>query len=369
MKKIKKLVVLALVSVMSLGTLAGCSSEEAVDDDKVKVTLLGANFGDKSFWDASKLAVENAAEKHKDKIEVNVVDMTNDRKKWAPALMEASESDADVIITGTWDQKENLEEIAPQFPDKRYILFDSDVDYDNYDLGNVYSIGYKANESGYLAGMTAAHLTQSSDYAGANEDKTVGFVGGMEGPIVYDFLLGYIEGAQSIIPDVKVAVSWVGNFTDTAKAKELTLAQIKSQNADVVFSVAGAAGIGSIEAAHAEGKVAIGVDQDQSILFEGRPEQKSIVTSALKKVDASLEYAIDKHLNNELNYGKYEILGMQEGAIGLVYNSIFDEYIKEDFKKTLQDTEEKMKNNEIEVSTAWGMENDAIKAALDKVKP
>jgi len=369
----KRLLILTLVIVITLSFVVGCgkSNNEAVGnnpDKKIKVTLLGAQFGDKSYWDSSKTGIEIAGEKFKDKIEINVVDMSPDRTKWKDALIEASEGDSDLIITGTWDQEENLEELAPIYPDKKYILFDSPVDYAKYGCENVYSMGYKANESGYLAGMVAAYMTTSKNN-GINEAKTIGFVGGMDNtPIINDFLVGYIEGAQSVVPDIKVAVSYVGSFTDPAKAKELALAQFNSMNVDIIFSVAGASGTGTIEAASEIGKYVIGVDSDQSALYEGRKEQSAIVTSALKRVDNSIINSINKYLNDTLAFGKYEVLGINEEAIGIVKNDIFKSYVDADFISKIEESEKQLMDGQINITSAFDIDQEQVKKMVDSVQ-
>lgn len=384
MKKIKKIVACVMVTAMAMGMMVGCSekenksndggnktesaSKDTEGDDKVKITLLGAGYGDKSFWDSSKLGVERAGEEFSDKIEVNVVDMSSDEKKWQSAIHEAGESDADVIITGSFQQKENVEEIAGDYPDKKWVVFDTDVDYDTYGLENVYSMGYKANESGFLAGMVAAHMTTTSN-EGINSEKVIGFIGAMENNLVIqNFLIGYIEGAKYVDPEIKVAVSYIGSFSDSAKAKEIALAQFNSQGVDTIFSVAGAAGMGAIEAASNAGKYVIGVDSDQSLLYEGREEQDRIITSALKRVDESLVYTIDRYLNDQIPFGTYEMLGIKEGACGIVYNDIMTSYIDEAFINTLKETETKLSDGEIVVPTLDDFTTEEFDSLVNSVK-
>jgi len=294
--------------------------------------------------------------------------MTPDRTKWKAALIEASEGDSNLIITGTWDQEENLEELASQYPDKKYILFDSPVDYEKYDCKNVYSMGYKANESGYLAGIVGAYMTTSQN-EGINPDKAIGFVGGMDNtPIINDFLVGYIEGAKSVEPNIKVAVSYIGSFTDSAKAKELALAQFNSRNVDIIFSVAGASGTGTIEAAGGVGKYAIGVDSDQSALYAGRKEQSVIVTSALKRVDNSILNSISKYLDGTLSFGKYEVLGINDDAIGIVKNDVFKGLVDADFILKIEKAEQQLKNGEIKVTSAFEIDQEQVKKMVDSVQ-
>ena len=146
------------------------------------------------------------------------------------------------------------------------------MDYSSGDLSNVLSVLFDSNQSGFLAGAAAAYYTESEN---GNADKVIGFVGGTESSTVNNFLVGYAEGAKYVDPEIKVLTAYVGDFLDTAKAKDLANAQM-SEGADVVFQVAGAAGNGVIEAAsEKEGTVAIGVDSDQYAALEGSDLQQA----------------------------------------------------------------------------------------------
>ena len=194
--------------------------------EKVNVKLLvtGA-LGDKGFNDSANAGIKKIEERFGDKVEVETIEMGFDQTKFEPSLIDASESDADVIITGGWDMKEHVENTAEIYKDKKYLVYDTDVNYDEYDLDNVYSMTYKQNEAGFLAGALAAAVT-ASDMELANDEKVIGFVGARDtSAVINDSLVGYIEGAKFIDKDIKVEVAYIGSFTDTAKAKEITLAQ------------------------------------------------------------------------------------------------------------------------------------------------
>lgn len=171
--------------------------------------------------------------------EVKVVEMTYDETKWMPTLLEFSDDpETDIIIVGTWQMVRKTTRSCTQYPDKKYIIFDSAVDYSLGGLDNVYSIEYKQNKCSFLAGAVGA----------STKTGTIGFVGGMENNVINDFLIGYIQGAKQVKEDIKMSIGYVGNFNDSAKAKELTLAQI-NQNADIIYQVASTAGLGVIDGA------------------------------------------------------------------------------------------------------------------------
>src|SRR5699024_8252507 len=120
------------------------------------------------------------------------------------------------------------QEFAADYPDITFILFDSEVDYESYDVENVYSIVYNANEASYLAGYLGARQS---------EEGVLGFLGGEELPIINDFLLGFIDGALLADEDVKIHSSFADSWSDSARGKELTNSMIDG-NADIIFAAA-----------------------------------------------------------------------------------------------------------------------------------
>lgn len=373
----KKMVCGTLAAVLAASMLFGCSggtaasgadsqtAEAAQTDsgDKLNVSLLvTGSFGDKAFNDSAQAGMEKLQADMADKVDVQMIEMGNDKTKFEGSLLDASDSDADVIIVGTWDMKEILENVAPEYPDKKYIIFDTDVDYTLGDLSNVYSMSYKQNEAAFLAGVLAASVT-SSDMEYANEDAVIGFVGAKDtAAVINDSAVGFIEGAQFINPDIKVLVSYVGSYVDSAMAKELALTQYSS-GADCVFVAAGPASVGVIEAASESQKYVIGVDSDQALAYEGQPEANYIISSAIKGVGDSLYNSIQRDLAGELPYGQYEILGLADGAVGLADNEIYETVVPEDIRNTVNDAKDKILAGEVTVDSAYGMDE----ATLDGI--
>lgn len=340
-------------------TPATDAGEQTGKDLNVAI-LINGTLGDKAFFDSA----ANGGKMMEEQLGANVkvVEMTYDETKWMPTLIDFSEDpDYDVIIVGTWQLTEKLEEVAPQYPDKKYIIYDSSVNYDNGDLENVYSIEYKQNQCSFLAGAVAASTTKTG---------TIGFVGGMENFVINDFLLGYIQGAKYVNPDIKIATAYVGNFSDSARAKELALAQI-NQGADVVYQVASTAGLGVIDAAAETGKWVVGVDSDQSTAMMDTDAKKAnqIITSALKRVDESIFRAIDLHLKGELPWGQKEVLGLQEKAVGIAKNEVYEKNVPDDVKQKMDEIEKGILDGSIEVDTAFGKTTEEIQAVKDSVRP
>ena len=345
---------------------AGTEKEtEAASGEKVKVTLLvTGSFGDKAFNDSAQAGMKKIESEMGDQVEVEMIEMGSDKTKFEGSMLDAAESDADIIITGLWDMKEITEQVAQEFPEKKFIIFDTDVDYTLGDLSNVYSMSYKQNEGAFLAGVLAASVT-SSDMEFANEDAVIGFVGAKDtAAVINDSAVGYIEGAQFVNPDIKVLVSYVGSYVDSATAKELALTQYSS-GADCVFVAAGPASVGVIEAGAESQKYVIGVDSDQALAYEGKDEANYIISSAIKGVGDSLFSSIERAQAGELPYGEHETLGLAEGAVGLADNEIYNTVVPEDVRTAVDGAKEKLLAGEVTVDTAYGMDEETLKGIIN----
>lgn len=338
---------------------------EEASGEKIKVALLvTGSFGDKAFNDSAQAGMKKIESELGDKVEVEMIEMGNDKTKFEGSMLDAAESDADIIITGLWDMKEITEQVAQEFPDKKFIIFDTDVDYTLGDLSNVYSMSYKQNEGAFLAGVLAASVT-TSDMEFANDEAVIGFVGAKDtAAVINDSAVGYIEGAQFVNPDIKVLVSYVGSYVDSATAKELALTQYSS-GADCVFVAAGPASVGVIEAGAESQKYVIGVDSDQALAYEGKDEANYIISSAIKGVGDSLYASIERDLAGELPYGQYETLGLAEGAVGIADNDIYQSVVPEDVRAAVEDAKEKLLAGEVTVDTAYGMDEETLKGIIN----
>lgn len=374
----KKVISLLLAFAM-LTSLAGCapkaaneqsaSAPAAASEKKVKAQFLGWRFGDKGFNELAVSGVNKANDDFAD-LSVTAIDITTDPKNFVPALLEAAESDSDVIALAAFEFGEILDEYAPQYPDKTFILLDGECQYDKFDLKNVYSATFMSNQSAFLAGMTAAYLTSKTSLEGINPEKVVAFIGGQDNvPAIFQFYVGFAEGARYYDPEVKVIQAYVNSFDDSAKAKELALAQYNSMNVDVVYHAAGAAGLGVFEAAYETGKYAIGCNTDQTKLFEGKPEQDRIVTSTMIGVDQGLYNAFGAFMDGSLETGKQHSLGIAQGIGGLADNEIFRSYVDEDFIQKLDEAKAGIISGEVKVTNAFEVPTDFVRSLEKEMKP
>jgi basic membrane protein A len=358
MKKVYYVLLAALLAFSLLG-LGACKKEQEPAaagekaEKKLRVALyVNGTLGDKSFFDSANRGVVRAAEEFG--IVTKTIEGTYEQANWEPDITQLAEGDWDIVIAGTWQLVDYLQAIAPKHPDKVFITYDTSVDYSKGDMGNVYSILYAQNEGSFLVGALAALVT-TSDMPKANPEKVIGFLGGMDIPVINDFKVGYIQGAKYIDPDVKVLVSYANSFNDPGKGKELVLAQYE-QGADIAFNVAGETGIGLLDAAKDKDRYAIGVDSDQYFLFKETDPDKAanIVTSMMKNVDDSLYRAIKLFLEGKLPVGQAEVLGIAAGGVGVADNENYQKLVPAQFRDEVKSLEDQIINGQIAIETAIG---------------
>lgn len=333
------------------------SDEAAPSGDTYRAALLlNGTLGDKSFYDSAnegltRLRDELGADVFDFKVE-QMGGTAADESKWEPTLLDYCDSgEYDVIIMGTWQMADPLAKAAEQYPDQKFMFFDEQFDFEgNGNPTNIYNILYKQNEVSYLVGAAAAMMTTDETIEGIDPStKKIGFLGGMDNAVINDFLKGYQQGARDVDPEVEVQVSWVGDFVDSTKGKDLALAQYQN-GVDVGYNVAGNAGLGQIEAAGDMNLYAFGVDSDQATLLPDYA--KNIPTSALKNVGNSLYRAIKLDLEGSLSYGTTEVLGFAEGGVELVKDAHYEEMLPENIRTALDEMEQKIISGEIVVDTA-----------------
>ena len=243
-----------------------------------------------------------------------------------------------------------LKEVATAYPDQKYFIFD-----DNTYVGenaNVVNVTYRQNDMGYLIGVYAACMTADTSLPNINEDAVVGFVGGVDSPVINDFLVGFIEGAQSINPDIKVDTRYTNDYVDTAIAKEYGLSMINDNKCDIIWGVAGNAGNGAAEAALDTGKAwFIGVDSDQELTLS--PDLAALtLTSGLKNIGNSIIWFFDEWDAGRTYWGTEVTLGLSEGGVGIVTDKNFDKYASDETKAAVAAAEEGVLNGTIVVDSA-----------------
>jgi len=318
------------------------------------ILVLNGTLGDKSFFDSAQRGMDRA--KKELGVQTEIIEMGYDPAKWQAGLDDiAANKQYDILIVGTFQMTDFLSAVAPRYPNKKFVIFDVSVDYAKCRCGNVYSIVYKQNEGSYLAGLYGALMLKKKDIPGMRGDK-IGVVGGLDIPVINDFIVGYKQGAKAagLNPDRDVLVQYAGAFNDPAKGKEITKALYR-QGAAIVFNVAGGTGVGILEAAAEDGRWAIGVDSDQYEIFKAQKPAiaNRILTSMLKNVDNSLYRALKLAKDGTAPWGKAEALGIAEGGVGLARNDNFKKWTPADVVAAISAAERDILGKKIKVDTVF----------------
>lgn len=229
---------------------------------------LGGKF-DKSFNEAAFAGAQRWAEETGGSYLETVMQSEAQREQ---ALRRFAEAGANPIVTTGFAMSDPIAKVAPEYPDTKFVTIDGYVD-----APNVKVIGFTEHEGSYLVGMMAALASQSG---------TVGFIGGMDVPLIRKFACGYAQGVKAVSEDITIIANMTGTtpsaWNDPVKGSELTLSQI-GQGADVIYAAAGGTGVGVLQTAADEGILSIGVDSNQNHLHPGK-----VLTSMLKRVDVAV---------------------------------------------------------------------------------
>lgn len=303
------------------------------------VNIVSGPLGDQGFFDD---AARGMAKLEADGSKVqNIQGEVSSPAQWKTNLESVSGGEWDVVITGTSQMHDILEQAAPKYPEQKYVIYDDVVD-----APNVASIVYKQNEGAYLAGVLAAQATTNPDlFPLASGSKKVGLVGGMDIPVINDFVVGFEKGVEAVDPSIEVLVSYVGDFADANKGFDQATAMYK-QGADVVFQVAGGAGQGVFTAAKDQNRYAIGVDANQNALAEGH-----ILGSMLKNIGESLFSAVQGTEDGSLQYGQTTEYGLANNGVSLVFEDNGG-IVPQDIQDEITAYAQKVIDGEITVPTA-----------------
>lgn len=269
---------------------------------KIGLVLDKGGKDDKSFNAAAFKGAKEAEQELK--ITVKTVEATDDNA-FEPILRSFADKKMDLIIAVGFSQADALRKVAKRYPTQKFVIVDSEINEPN-----VKSIMFEEHEGSFLMGAIAALKSESGK---------IGFVGGMDVPLIRRFEMGYKAGAEHVNPKIKISSAFVGVTPDAwnnpPKAKELALAQY-SQGVDVIFHAAGASGGGVFDAAEQKKHFVIGVDSNQNWVKPG-----FVLTSMLKRVDLAVLNAIKEASTNQLKTGVFR-MGLPNQGIDYA----FDQY-------------------------------------------
>ena len=253
-------------------------------------------------------------------------------------------------------------ELAPQYPDKKFMVLDTPIDQEGIsDMNNFYGILCAQNEVSFLTGYLAQRMSET--------DK-VGVVVGVEYPVLCDFVTGYISGAQAANPNVQIAVSASGDWVDQGAAKETALAQIR-QGCDVIYCVGAASSFGSLEACKEEGVWGIGCDTDLAAQFIGIDDEQAdcIITSAYKDW-GQVSYDWIKTCLEDINavpWGTVHLTGIADGGCKIIQNEIYDKQVPEEIKDEMEQLIADISSGKVQCPTYFDMTEEEYVALKESV--
>lgn len=344
-------VILATAMVAALAVGCGGSEKKEKSEDKKggegkpKVAVIYAgNLGDKSYNDSCNAGAQKAAEEFGIEIK-NLEGTTAD--EWEANFLAVAEGGYDLVVCSNSNFEEYVKEYADDYPDVKFAIVDTVVEG-----ANVQSISFAQNQGSFLAGAAAAMFTKETDVPGVNDKSIIGWVGGMDIPVLHDFYVGYEQGAKYVDPDITILQSFAGTWNDPLKGKELTLAQY-DQGADIVMNVASGTGTGVLEGAKEAGQYAIGVDLNQD-----NDQPGSILTSMVKRVDTASYTVIKSVVEDTFEGGTTVYLEVANDGVSLTDFSVMKEFLGDKFPSEIvektAEIAEKIKSGEIIVDNYEG---------------
>ncbi len=277
---------------------------------------MGGKF-DKSFNEG----VYNGIKRFEDETGIKVMDfeVTNETQR-EQAMQRMAKRGATVILGVGFAQADAINKVAAEHPDKKFAI----IDVNWLDQPNLRQYAFKEHEGSYLVGMAAAL---------ASKTGKVGFVGGMDIPLIRAFACGYVQGVRKVKVDMEVLQNMTGTtpaaWNNPGKGAELAQSQI-DRGADVIYQAAGGTGIGVIRAAADAGKFSIGVDSNQNHLAPG-----SVLTSMLKRVDVAAYETMKDAMSDKFETG-VRSLGLAEAGVGWALDEHNAKLISDDMKAQIE---------------------------------
>ena len=334
------LVLVALILLLAILLAGGCGQKKA-EDQAAKPIKIGLVFdvggrGDKSFNDAAYRGLEKA--KKELGVEYEYIEPGPGADREAGLRQFASRDDIPLIFGIGFIFTDDIANVAREFPGKKFACVDYSVDPVKALPPNLVALEFKEEEGSFLVGALAALITKTS---------VIGFVGGMQSPLIRKFELGYAAGAKSANPAIRVLVAYAGiagdAFKNPGKGKEIALGQYAG-GADIIYHASGVTGLGVFEAAREKNKLAIGVDSDQ---FHEAPG--FILTSMTKIVDTSVFETIRSVLDGTFQGGKVMTFDLKSRGLDYVYDANNKSLIPDSVRSKVEALRENIISGEIVV--------------------
>lgn len=320
-------------------------SETEEEAKSYSVLLLVPKVGDNSYFDGAAAGLDLIKATY-DNVTTEVITMGSedaDMENYPSFFTEACESGKyDLIVTGGGECTNALVEAATNYPDQKFFDFDYQDTFGN-ELTNIYGVYYKSYDMGYLAGYLAAQITVS-DMELANEEKKIGAVVGIDFPDLNDFVGSFCQAA--IDCGVQATITYCNSFSE-AEAGYNSAMELYNDGVDVVWQVAGSAGLGVFQASVEAGRYAFGVDVDQVAVINDPSVTANIVTSFYKDYANMILTAFEKLMADEYPGGDTLAVGLAERAVGLANNEQYQTLVPQEIRDSLDVVYDKVESGEI----------------------
>ena len=326
----KMLMVIMVIMGLLLTACGNEKKEEKVEDNGLKIGLVlsTGGLGDKSFNDSAYRGL-TMAEKELG-VKIKYVEPAN-VSEFDPFLRQFAEANYDLIIGIGFQMRDSIVKVAKEYPNKHFLMVDEPID-----MPNIISATFNEPEGSFVAGALAGMMTKTN---------TIGFIGGMEVPLIKRFGDGFMAGAKYIDPEITTFETYVGGnspFNDPARGKEMALSMIDS-SADIIYHAAAGSGMGVFEAAKERDIYAVGVDSNQDGVIPG-----TVLTSMLKKVDNAV-FTIIKETKEEGFRSRQKVFNLANGGVGITDLEYTKDKIGEDRLKRLDQIKKDIISGKIDV--------------------
>jgi basic membrane protein A len=360
------------VTLASALTLAGCGGSDTTTEaggngdtttetgggggeTNIAIISSSAGFGDQAFNTLAVQGLESAADEYN--IDINQVEETSpsNYQSVQSNLASSTNPSYDLIVLVGYQHKPALQTNAEEYPDQQWMIIN-----DHVEQPNVAGYVWANHEMSFLAGVMAGTMT-SRDFSYKDSSTTpnsahVGFVGGVDGPLINAFERAYKAGVQWVNEGTEVSVGYIGNYQDTQKANNIASSQYDS-GADIVYQAAAAAGQGVFPAAEEASRFAIGVDADQSKTL---PEYKDVIMgSAVKFINEGTQRVASAVANGDFeDVNGQNVLGVAEDGVALVKGQAIAPELPDVVDQNLEDARQAIVDGDVTVPcTAAGCQD------------
>lgn len=293
-----------VASTLLLSACATSGSGSAGGGGDAALVIAQGGLGDESYNDIAYAGFQSGLEATD--LSGNTIESDDVVGQGEQILRRAGQANLGLVIDLEYSHNEVLGTVASEFPETDWVLVNAEAEGDN-----VVSVLFQEQEGSYLAGALAAMQTTNTDDPKINAEKVIGVIGGTAGVGIDKFLVGFIQGAKDVDPEVEVLTAYSNGFGDPSAGQQLAQSMYE-RNADIVYSVAGGTGAGVIQAAEENNHYAIGVDDNQDDVAPG-----FVLTSVLKRTDVAVEQVLQTYADDEFPGGQTLSFGLAEDGVGL----------------------------------------------------